>query len=449
MNNFVQADPNQPLLLPIDLREWVPADDMVHFVLEAVEQVPLDCFQVNRRGSGSKQYHPRMMLALLIYCYANGVFGSRRIESATYRDIAVRYLCADTHPDHDTICKFRRENVDAISTSFVQVLQLARELKLLKVGTISVDGTKVDANASKHRNVRYDRAGDLIEQLETDIAKLLDQAEQADCSEREQGQQLPEGLARREVLKAKLSGARQRLEDEAKARAACEQAAYEQKVAARDQRTGRRKGKKIKPPDDTPPPSVQSNQTDPDSNLMRKNKGSEYRQSYNAQAAVSTEGSQLILGNRVSNCASDRGELVADVDALPEVLGPITGVLADNGFAHDEQIDELERRHLEVLVATGRSAQREYDFRPPKPAVPDAAHPKPWVKRMKARLQSDRGRALYRLRQQTVEPVFGIIKQVMGFRRFMLRGLDKVSGEWQLVCLAYNCKRLHRLVKAT
>jgi transposase len=447
MKNFVQADPNQPLLLPIDLREWVPADDMVHFVLEAVEQVPLDHFQFNSRGSGSKQYHPRMMLALLIYCYANGVFGSRRIEAATYRDIAVRYLCADTHPDHDTICKFRRENVDAISASFVQVLQLARELKLLKVGTISVDGTKVDANASKHRNVRYDRAGDLIEQLEADIATLLDKAEEADCSEREAGQQLPEELSRREKLKAELAAARKRLEDEAKARAAREQGDYERKVAARDQRKGRRKGKKIKPPDDTLPPSAQSNLTDADSKLMRKNKGSEYRQSYNAQAAVSTDGSQLILGNRVSTNAADGGELVADVDALSEALGRVSGVLADNGFANGEQVDELERRHLEVLVATGRSNQRCYDFRPPKLAAAEAANPKPWIRRMNARLQSDRGRALYRLRQQTVEPVFGIIKQVMGFRRFMLRGLEKVSGEWQLVCLAYNCKRLHRLIQ--
>jgi transposase/ElaB/YqjD/DUF883 family membrane-anchored ribosome-binding protein len=442
MKNFIQADPNQPLLLPIDLREWVPADDMVHFILEAVEQVPLAHFQVNVRGSGSKQYHPRMMLALLIYCYANGVFGSRRIEAATYRDIAVRYLCADTHPDHDTICKFRRENVEAISASFVQVLQLARELKLLKVGTISVDGTKVDASASKHRNVRYDRAGDLIEQLEADIAALLDKAEEADRSEREAGQQLPEGLARREKLKAELEAARKRLEDEAKARAAREQGGYERKVAARDQRKGRRKGKKIKPPDDKPPPSAQSNLTDPDSGLMRKNKGSEYRQSYNAQAAVSTDGSQLILGNRVSTCAADGGELVADVDAVPEALGRVSG------FASGEQIDELERRHMEVLVATGRNDQRHYDFLPPKPALLAAADPKPWVQRMNARLHSDRGRRLYRLRQQTVEPVFGIIKQVMGFRRFMLRGLEKVTGEWQLVCLAYNCKRLHRLMQA-
>jgi transposase len=446
MNNFIQADPKQPLLLPIDLREWVPQDDMVHFVLEAVEHVPLSCFKVNRRGSGSKQYHPRMMLALLIYCYANGVFGSRRIEAATYRDIAVRYLCADTHPDHDTICKFRRENVEAISESFLKVLLMAKELKLLKVGQISVDGTKIDANASKHRNVRYDRAGELVEQLEVDIADLMAQAEQADSSEREDGQRLPEALARREQLKEELAQARERLEHEARQRAEAEREEYERKVEQREKRSGRRKGKKIKPPDDTPPPNAQNNLSDPDSRLMRKNKKSDYRQSYNAQAAVSADGSQLILSNRISQCASDRGELVADVEAIPDELGHIATVLADNGFASGEQVDELERQHMEVLAATGRPNARRYDLRPPKAPAPAAENPQPWVVRMNQRLSSERGRALYRLRQQTVEPVFGIIKAVMGFRQFLLRGVEKVSGEWTLVCLAYNCKRLHRLM---
>jgi transposase len=447
MNNFIQADPKQPLLLPIDLREWVPKDDMVHFVLEAVEQVPLSCFKVNRRGSGSKQYHPRMMLALLIYCYANGVFGSRRIEAATYRDIAVRYLCADTHPDHDTICKFRRENVEAISASFLKVLLMAKELKLLKVGQISVDGTKIDAHASKHRNVRYDRAGELVEQLEADIAGLMEQAEHADSSEREDGQRLPEALARREQLKEELAQARERLEHEARRRAEAEREEYERKVEQREQRSGKRKGKKIKPPDDTPPPTAQNNLTDPDSRLMRKNKNSEYRQSYNAQAAVSADGSQLILSNRISQCASDRQELVADVEAIPDELGRVATVLADNGYASGEQIDELERQHMEVLAATGRPKARRYDLRPPKAPTPAAANSQPWVLRMNQRLTSERGRARYRLRQQTVEPVFGVIKAVMGFRQFMLRGIDKVSGEWTLVCLAYNCKRLHRLMQ--
>jgi len=446
MSNFIQADPNQPLLLPVDLREWVPGDDMVHFVLEAVELVPLKEFKFNTRGSGSKQYHPRMMLALLIYCYANGVFGSRRIEAATFRDIAVRYLCADTHPDHDTICKFRRENFEAVSESFLRVLLLARELKLLKVGHISVDGTKIDANASKHRNVRYDRAGELIEQLEVDIAGLLEQAEAADRSEREAGQKLPEELARREKLKDELSQARQRLEREAKARAEREQEEYARKVQAREKR--KNKGKKPKPPDDTPPPDKQSNLTDPDSALMRKNKGSEYRQQYNAQAAVSTDGTQMILGNRVSQSASDSNELVADVDSVPDELGRVSGVLADSGYANGAQVDALERESVEALVATGRSEPRRYDFRPSKPPKDPPSTQQDWIKRMNQRTGSERGRSLYRLRKQTVEPVFGIIKEVMGFRRFLLRGLEKVEGEWELVCLAYNCKRLHRLMQA-
>jgi len=449
MNNFIQADPNQPLLLPVDLREWVPADDMVHFVLEAVEQVPMHHFKVNNHSGGSKQYHPRMMLALLVYCYANGVFSSRRIEAATYRDVAVRYLCADTHPDHDTICKFRRENFEAVSASFLQILLLARELKLLKVGTISVDGTKIDANASKYRNIRYDRAGQLIEQLEQDIGELLGQAEVADRSEREEGQNLPEELTRREKLKGELAKARERLEKEAKTKAEREQTDYERKLQARDRRQGKAKGKKPKPPDDRPRPDKQSNLTDPDSALMRKNKGSEYRQSYNAQAAVSTDGSQLVVGNRISQSASDRNELCADVASVPAVLGRVSGVLADSGYANGAEVDRLERESIEVLVATGRGKARQYDFRPPQAPKDPPTNAQSWIKRMKQRTETERGRKKYRMRQQTVEPVFGIIKEVMGFRRFLLRGLEKVEGEWELVCLAYNYKRLHRMMQTT
>jgi len=448
MSRFVSADPNQPLLLPVDLREWIPEDDMVHFVLEAVERVPLERFKINERGSGSAQYHPRMMLALLIYCYANGIFGSRRIERATYRDLGVRYLCADTHPDHDTICKFRRENFEAVSEAFLQVLLLARELKLLKVGTLSVDGTKVDANANKHRNVRYDRAGELIEQLETDIAELMDRAEAADGQESEEGQRLPEELSRREKLKQELEQARARLESQAKARAKRERAEYERKVEARERRSGKRKGKKPKPPEETVPKEQQINLTDPDSALMRKSKESEYRQSYNGQAAVSVDGSLLIVGAHLTNAASDRRELVTVVDAVPPELGRIGSVLADSGYANGKEVEQLERRSVEVLVALGRENRRRYDFRP---EVPEKALPKqsqPWVVRMKDRLSTSRCREKYRLRKQTVEPVFGIIKEGMGFRRFLLRGLEKVRGEWSLVCLAYNCKRLHRLKMA-
>lgn len=448
MARFVQRDPSQPLLLPVDLREWVPEDDMVHFVLEAVERVPLERFKYNARGSGSEQYHPRMMLALLIYCYANGIFGSRRIERATYRDLAVRYLCADAHPDHDTLCKFRRENFEAVSEAFLEILLLARELKLLKVGTVSVDGTKVDANASKHRNVRYDRAGALVAQLKGEIAQLLERAEVADVQETEEGQRLPEALSRREKLKRELEAARARLEAQAKAQAARERAEYERKLKAWEQRSGKHKGKKPKPPQEVVPGDRQTNLTDPDSALMRKSKGSEYRQSYNGQAAVSTDGSQLIVGTRLTNAASDKRELVATVEAIPPALGRVGCVLADSGYANGSEVDELERRSVEVLVAVGRPGRRRHDYRPEVEERAPPKQSKPWVVRMKAQLETPQGRSKYRLRKQTVEPVFGILKEAMGFRRFLLRGLEKVRGEWQLVCLAYNCRRMHRLIQA-
>ena len=446
MSRFVQADRSQPFLLPPDLREWLPADDLAHFVLEAVERVPLDRFKVNERNSGSEQYHPHMMLALLIYCYANGIFSSRRIERASYRDIGVRYVTANCHPDHDTICKFRRENLTAISESFLQVLLLAQELKLLRVGTVSVDGTKIDANASKHQGVRYDRALVLREQLQGEITELLEQAETADADDRPDPQQLPQELKRRQALKSKLDAACARLEAQAKARAEGERAEYERKVAAREKRQGRRKGKHIKPPREEPEEKEQSNLTDPDSHLMRKNKRSEYRQSYNAQAAVDAEGSYLVLGARVSQCASDRNELVANIEAIPSELEQPDRVLADSGYACGDEVAELEGRAIDVLVATGKeSRQRPHDLRPPLEGPPPREPQTPWLQEMKQKLEQPDNQALYRLRQQTVEPVFGIVKEVLGFRRFLLRGVDKVNLEWQLVTLAYNCKRLHRL----
>ena len=182
MAKFVERDQSQLYLLPVDMREWLPEDDLAHFVVEAVERVPMGAFRVNERGTGSAQYHPRMMLALLIYCYANGIFGSRRIERATYRDIGVRYVASNSHPDHDTICAFRRNNFEAVAETFEQVLLLAKELKLLRVGTVSVDGTKVDANANRHKNIRYDRAQALREQLRAEIGELLERAESEGCA---------------------------------------------------------------------------------------------------------------------------------------------------------------------------------------------------------------------------------------------------------------------------
>lgn len=449
MSKFVQADRDQPFLLPPDLRDWLPEDDLAHFVLEAVDRVPMDRFKVNARGTGSAQYHPRMMLALLIYCYANGVFSSRRIERATHRDIGVRYITANSHPDHDTICAFRRNNLEAISESFLQVLLLAKELRLLTVGKVSVDGTKLKANASKRRSIRYDRAQELRIQLQAEIDGLLSQAERADGAGDADPQQLPKEIARREELKAKLDAACERLERQAKARAASEQEEYERKVRARESRVGRRKGRHIKPPDDEPAPSAQSNLTDSDSALMRKNKRSEYEQAYNAQAAVDAEGSQLVLSARITQEPNDSHELRPTIDAIAPCIGSPSHVLADTGYAQEEAIEELSARGVDVLVAIGtEDRRREHDFRPvadPKPAKAIAA---PWRRAMKDKMEQEEARATYRLRKQTVEPVFGVIKQAMGFRQFLLRGKDRIAIEWQLVTLAYNCKRLHNMTLA-
>ena len=442
MSNFVDCDREEAFLLPPDLRDWIPADDLGHFVIEAVERVDLGAFKVNHRGTGSAQYHPRMMLALMIYCYANGIFSSRRIERATHRDIGVRFVAANRHPDHDTIARFRRENFAAVSESFLQVLLLAKELKLLRVGLVSVDGSKFKANASKHRSVTYERAGALIAQLEGEIAALLGRAEAADAAGEDDPQALPKEIARREALRDKLDAARRRLE----ARAAAEREAHEAKVAAREKRRGRAKGKHPKPPAETPAADAQSNLSDPDSRLMRKSKHHEYRQAYNAQAAVDAGGSQLIVGARVSQCASDRNDLVADIEAIPAALGRPETVLADNGYANGAEVAALEASGIEALVSTSAEGRRRtHDFRPVK-ALPAAKEPKAdWLKAMAEKLASEEGRASYKLRRQTVEPVFGVIKAVLGFAGFSLRGLEKVEGEWTLVALAYNCKRLHKL----
>ena len=307
MSNFVECDREQAFLLPPDLRDWLPADDLGHFVIEAVERVDLGAFKVNHRGTGSAQYHPRMMLALLIYCYANGIFSSRRIERATHRDIGVRFVAANRHPDHDTIARFRRENFAAVSESFLQVLLLAKELKLLRVGLVSIDGSKFKANANKHRSVTYERAGALIAQLEGEIAALLSRAEAADVAGEDDPQALPKEIARREALRDKLDAARRRLE---------------------------------------------------------------------AQAAVDAGGSQLIVGARVSQCASDRNDLVADIEAIPSALGRPETVLADNGYANGAEVAALEASGIEVLVSTAAEGRRRtHDFRPVK-ALPAA---KEWV----------------------------------------------------------------------
>jgi transposase len=446
MTQFIPFSRDQAFLLPPDAKDWLPADDVAHFVVAAVDRVPLGAFAVRPIPGGKAQYHPRLLLALLIYCYANGIFSSRRIERATYRDLGVRYVAANLHPDHDTIAAFRRANRATFEAAFLQVLLLARESGLIRLGTVAIDGTKLDANASKIRSVRYDRAKELRAKLAADIAALTVQAEAADAEAQPDPQALPAEIARREALKAKLDAACARLEEQARAEAAAAQPEYEAKKAAYEAKKGRRRGRPPKPPEDDPPPTRQSNLTDPDSALMRRSDAHEYRQAYNAQAVVCAEGSQLILAAGVVATSADAPSFAATILGMERGIGLPKTVLADTGFASGEAVAALEARGIEPLVAIGRTQpHRAYDFRPPPQPKAARRITEPWRIAMQAKLETPDAKARYARRKQTVEPVFGIIKAALGFTRFHLRSLAKVAAEWTLVALAYNCRRLHRL----
>ena len=451
MATFVPYNRDQAFLLPPDLKAWLPEDDLAHFVIGAVERRPLGTFSTNARPSGKPQYDPRLMLALLVYAYANGIFSSRRIERATYRDIGVRFVAANTHPDHDTIAAFRRANKAAFETAFLQVLLIAREAGLLRLGLVAIDGTKIDANASRIRSVRYDRAQALRQKLAEDIAALTAQAEAADAADAPDPQALPERIARRERLKAQLDAACARLEAAAQREAEAARAGATAKQAEWDAKTGRRGCRPKSPPDDPPAPAPtrQSNLTDPDSAPMRRSDAHEYRQAYNAQAVVSADGTQLILATDLVASTADAPGFANIILAMEKTCGLPQTVLADAGYASGDAVAKLQERGVEALVAIGRTQpRRPYDFRPPPDPKAARQINEPWRIAMQAKLDTNDGKARYAQRQQSVEPVFGIIKSAMGFVRFRLRGLNNVASEWLLTALAYNCRRLHRLKQA-
>ena len=448
---FVNIDRQTPMFLPCDLCEWVPADHIIHFILDAVEQIPVAHFHVNHRGTGSEQYPPGLMLALLIYCYATGRFGSRTIEAATHSDVAVRYLCANHHPDHDSICSFRAANKVAFEAAFVSVLQLAQQLRLTRVGTVSVDGTKIQANASKHAAVSYQRAGEMLAQLELEVKELMTRAEPAEAKETKETLDLPAELARREKRVAALKQARAVIEARAKELAAARQPEYEAKQAARQaQRAAGQKprGKEPRPPSEQPDPKAQYNFTDPESGIMKAGNGAHFEQAYNAQAAV--DQAMLIVSERVSVAANDKQELVPTVATIsPVVVAEVKAVLVDSGFYSEAAVAAVETKPdgtpsgVTVYAAVEKLSHHKTVadlLPPPEPAAPG---PEATAKeKMAHRLKTAVGKALYKLRKQTVEPVFGIIKEVMGFRRFLLRGRERVSLEWTLVCVSYNLKRM-------
>lgn len=450
---FISVDRSTRMLLPIDMRDWLPEDHLVHFIIETVESLDTSAFSVNIRGSGKAQYPPSMMLALLTYCYATGRFSSREIEQASYFDVAVRYLCAQTHPDHDTICTFRRVNRVAFEKFFVHVLEVAAQSKVMKkVGTVSVDGTKIHANASKHSAVSHGHAQKMIAQLEAEVTKLTEHAEQADAKADTSTLNLPDEIARREQRKACIKEAVAVIEERNRARVEEEKKLQEAKIEDREKR--RENGEKVggkepKAPDESVPESAQYNFTDPESRIMKAGNGKHFEQCYNAQAAVDVE-SMIIVGNYVTNNANDKRELTPNLEKAKANGFEVKIVLADTGYYSEEAVKATQNEGIDALVAVekanhGCSLEVIMTEKPVEP-LPEQATTK---ERMAHRLKTDDGAQLYGLRKQTVEPVFGIIKQVLGFRQFLMRGKDKVAIEWGLVCTAYNLKRIFSLKMQT
>ncbi len=424
--------PDQDLLLPPSLREWVAEEHLVYFVSDVVDQLDLSAIHAvyGEEKRGQPPYDPRLMTKLLVYGYCTGVFSSRRIQKRLQEDIPFKVLAAGNEPDFRTISDFRKIHIATLPGLFEQVLEMALEVGAVKVGRVTLDGTKMKANASKHKAMSYGRMQEKQEQLRDEVRQLLEQAEAADEEEdrrhgSQRGDELPEELRRRETRLAKIKLAKKVVEQRAR-----EKAAAEGKSAA--------EAKRAKPDD-----KDQYNFTDPESRIMKGADG--FVQGYNAQASVEPE-MLLIVGQSVTEAANDKQQLEPMVEAIEQQSGQRPEeILADSGYCSEENLAYLEsadqpERKINGFIATGKQKHGEHRLPCKRGPLPKGATQ---VDRMKRKLQTKLGKAVYAARKCVVEPVFGQIKQARGFRQFLLRGKEKVKGEWALVCLTHNILRLH------
>ena len=452
MSNFRLIDRETGFLMPPSVDEWLPPRHLARFVVEVVSGLDLRAMIGSYRGSGEASYHPALLLGLIIYGYATGVFSSRQLERATYDSVAFRFIAANQHPDHDTIATFRRRFLREIENLFVHVLGVAREIGVLKLGTVALDGTKIHANASRHSALSYEHANKIEAQLQAEVADLLGRAEAADQADIPDGMQVPEELARREKRLAEIVRAKAVIEARATERHARERAEYEARVAEREAKaaqTGKKPGGRApKPPVEGPLGTDQVNLTDEELRIMPVADGG-FEQCYNAQAVVAAD-SLLVIAADVVQAPNDKQQIepmLGKIAELPAELGKVGELLADNGYFSEANVNACAAAGIEPVIAMGREthhpslAERFVG----DPAAPKDPTP---VEAMRHRLQTREGKKRYALRKQTPEPVFGIIKSVLGFRQFLLRGLEKVRGEWKLVTMAWNMKRMFALAGA-
>jgi transposase len=445
---FKTVDYAQALDLTVRLGDCLPPDHLARFVVDSVAQLDLSALYAQYGPRGGEPYAPEVLLGLLLYGYATGMFSSRKIERATYEAVPFRFIAGNLHPDHDTLAAFRRTFLPELKELFVQVLLLAQEAGVLKLGTISLDGTKVHADASKRKAVSYKRLGELETQLQAEVEELFALGEQSEQPEVADGLVVSKEIARRQDRLARLAEAKAVLEARAQERMAAEQAEYEAKLAQREERertTGRRPGgRPTAPPTPGPGDGDQYNFTDPESRIMKSPTNAGFEQDYNTQIAVDQK-SLLIVGYALSNHPNDSQEAEPTLAAIPSTIGTPEAAALDAGYFGPATLLACGKRGIEPYIATGRdphhpSWQQRFAPLPDPPPEEASAQVK-----MAYKLRTALGKAIYQARKCTVEPVIGIIKEVLGFRQFSLRGVQAAAGEWCLVCLAFNLKRFHIL----
>ena len=437
--------PEQDFLLPPSLREWLPEDHLSYFVSDLIDQLDLSQIEQHyeREERGYPPYHPRMMTKVLVYGYCVGVFSSRRLEKRLSEDIAFRVLAAGNEPDFRTISEFRRIHLKALEGLFVQVLQLALKLGAMKLGRVAIDGTKIKANASKHKAMSYERMLREEQRLREEVKQLLAEAEQTDKDEdkrygrNRRGDELPAELGRREERLKRIAEAKKALDARA-----CAEAEQKDQNSDKNGRpgAGSKRGRRAAA---QPKPKAQHNFTDPESRIMKGPDG--FVQAYNAQAAVEPA-LQLIVGQALSQQANDKQQLIPMIERVREQAGQkVQQVLADSGYCSEENLRKAAKKKVDLYVATGKQKHNQPVPSSPRGRIPKSAT---LVERMKRKLMSKAGQGIYARRKTIVEPVFGQIKQAQGFRQFLLRGVDKVRSEWALVCATHNMLKLYRACTA-
>jgi len=431
MKRFIGSDREQRVLMPYDLMDWLPENHMARFIVEVIDRIDFSDIYNRYRGKGSTPYDPRLILGLIFYGYSTGVFSSRKIEASTYDSVAFRFIAGNHHPDHDTIAGFRKRFLPEIKSWFKSILMIGKELGLVKLGNIYIDGTKVQANASRHKAMSYEYMERLEKQLEEEIGKLLDFAENQDEKEKDIELDIPAEISRREDRLEKIKKAKEVVESRAKERYEKEKKEYDEKLKKREdtkEKTGKKaRGRTPKEPTKEPKETDQYNFTDPESRIMKTSKG--FDQCYNGQAAVNDD--MIIVGAYCNAHVNDKQEFIPAIDSVSSDLGEISAAVADTGYFSEDNITGSKDRGVMPIISTAREKHNTYleNFFDDE-TYDDATTP---TERMNKVLKSEEGKKSYKKRKQTVEPVFGIIKEILGFRRFSLRGEFETDCEWSLI----------------